>query len=76
MCANLIGAVRGMSIVRLSWGKIDMGPVHTQQSMSANAWFRKLTISELCVVHSLPQCFHDQTDQRIGSGIRKNNQIE
>ena len=28
------------------------------------------------MVQSLPQCFHDQPDQRIGSGIRKNNQIE
>jgi hypothetical protein len=24
----------------------------------------------------LPQCYHDQTDQRIGGGICKNNQVD
>jgi hypothetical protein len=55
---------------------LSSGAFESSRKMSVMAWIRKLTISELCVVQSLPQCFHDQTDKRIGSGICKNNQIE
>jgi len=36
-----------MSTVRLSLGKIGMGSVHTQKSMSANAWLRQRQRIEL-----------------------------